>query len=114
MQTFPYISQFVDKAGKIIQPFISYLQQFTIAPPAFASVIVGSSPFSYTAKEPGNLYISGGTVSAITLTRGNDTITLSTTRPLLIPVAIEDTVLITYTVLPNLKFIPSYGQNTTN
>lgn len=110
------IAKFVDKAGNILQPWIAYLQQFTIAPPPFAAVIVGSSPFAYEAKEPGNLFISGGTVSSITLTRGPDTITVapSTVNPRLIPVAVNDTVIVTYSVLPTIKFIASYGQNTTS
>lgn len=79
-------------------------------------IIVGSSPFEYLAEEPGNIFISGGTVSGITLTRGTDTITVapSTANPRLIPVAVADIVEVTYSVLPTMKFIPSYGVNTTN
>lgn len=112
MQTFPStLSRFVSTAGIILQPFISYLQQFTIAPPAFSDITVGASPFEYEAKEPGNVFIDGGMVSAITLTRGTDTITVTGS---LIPVGINDIVTITYSVLPAMKFIPSYGQNTTS
>lgn len=117
MQTLPSVlSRFISSAGLIVEPWIQYLQQFTIAPPAFAPVIVGTSPFAYEAKEPGNLFISGGTVSSITLTRGPDTIIVapSTVNPRMIPVAIEDIVTITYTVLPTIKFIPSYGYSTTS
>lgn len=117
MITFPStVSRFVDNVGRVLQPFIGYLQQFTIAPPPFMAVSVGISPFAYEAKEPGNLFISGGTVSGITLTRGTDTITVapSTANPRMIPVAINDIVTVTYTVLPTIKFIPSYGSNTTS
>jgi len=114
MQPFPSVlSDFVDAGKKIVLPWIQYLQQFTIAPPSFMPVIVGSSPFEYTAEEPGNLFISGGTVTGITLTRGADTITLPTSITL-IPVAVADIVEVTYSVLPIIKFIPSYGVNTTN
>lgn len=114
MQPLPNIvQQFVNSGRQIISPWIQYLQQFTIAPPAFMDVTLTGSPFDYTSAEPGNLYIRGGTVSGITLTRGADTIILPATSSL-IPVAIEDTVRITYSVLPTIKFIPSYGQNTTN
>lgn len=101
---------------KIKEPWVQYLQQFTIAPPAFASITVGISPFEYTAEEPGNIFISGGTVSGITLTRGSDTITIfpNTVNPRLVPVAVADIVEVTYSVLPTMKFIPSYGVNTTN
>lgn len=106
------IAKFVNSAGNILQPWISYLQQFTIAPPPFSTVIVGSSPFAYKSKEPGNIYITGGVVSAISLTRGTVTLSLVTTRPILIPVAVDDIITVTYTGLPTIKFIPSYGSNT--
>lgn len=108
------LAPFVDKAGKVLRPWIQYLQQFTIAPPNIMSLTVGISPFSYVAKEPGNLVISGGTVSAIVLTRGAISLTLftSTANVRIIPVGINDTVTVTYSVLPTMNFIPSYGQNT--
>lgn len=110
------IQRFIDNSGRIIQPWIAYLQQFTIAPPDFISITVGASPFSYVAKEPGNVYASGGTVSDISLKRGVNTISVAanTTNPRMIPVGINDTVIVTYTVLPTIKFVPSYGQNTTS
>lgn len=117
MQTFPSaLSKFVNAAGLILQPFIGYLQQFTIAPPAFMDITVGSSPFEYLSAEPGNIFITGGTVSGITLTRGPDTITIApdTSIPRLIPLAVDDLIEITYSVIPTIKFIPSYGQNTTS
>ncbi len=115
MQPLPSVlHDFVNQIRKLRSPWIEYLQQFTIAPPALVDVTVGASPFEYEAEEPGNLYIAGGNVSAITLTRGSDTIALSTVRPLFVPVGIKDIVDITYSVLPTIKFIPSYGQNTTS
>ena len=117
MQTLPNVlSVFVDKMGKIVQPWIGYLQQFTIPPPAFSDIDVDPSPFVYEATEPGFIYISGGTVSAITLTRGTDTLTIAsdTSIPRLVPVAIKDIVSVTYSVLPTMKYIESYGQHTTS
>ena len=115
MQPLPSVlADFVNESKKIVLPWIQYLQQFTIAPPKFMPVTVGISPFSYQAAEPGNIFVSGGTVSGITLTRGADTITVApnTTNPRLIPVAVADIVKVTYSVLPTIKFIPSYGVNT--
>jgi len=110
MLPFPSVIQdFVDTYKKIKEPWVQYLQQFTIAPPAFMDITVGLSPFEYQAKEPGNLYIAGGTVSGITLTRGTDTITVTGN---LIPVAVNDIVEVIYSVVPTIKFIPSYGVNT--
>lgn len=117
MQTLPNVLQpFINSAKQVISPWIQYLQQFTIAPPAFLDIDVDSSPFGYEAAEPGNVFISGGTVSEIALTRGSDTIILfpDTSIPRLVPVAVHDVVTVTYTVIPIIKFIPSYGQNTTS
>lgn len=117
MQTLPSIVQrFVDGAGKLLQPWHGYLSQFTTPPPPFLDITVGISPFAYEAKEPGFVFVSSGTVSDISLTRGSDTIIVapSTANPRMIPVAIADIVTVTYSVLPTIKFIPSYGQNTTS
>lgn len=115
MQPFPNITQrFINITGIIIQPWIGYLQQFTIAPPPFIDINVGASPFEYQAQEPGNIAISDGTVSSVTLTRGSDTISLGAGTNRLIAVAINDIVTITYSVLPTIKFVPAYGQNTTS
>jgi hypothetical protein len=104
------ISPFVSKLGRLLAPWNFYLQQFTQAPPNIADIVVATSPFSYTSKEPGNISITGGTVSAITLTRG--VLTIDVTGQKLIPVAIQDTITVTYSVLPTMKFLASYGQNT--
>ena len=117
MQPFPSVLQdFVDNVKKLKNPWVQYLQQFTIAPPSFMDITVSSSPFSYEVKEPGNIFVSGGTVSGITLTRGTDTITVApnTANPRIVPVAVDDTVEVTYSVLPTMKFIPSYGVDTHN
>lgn len=108
MQTFPNtLSRFVNQLGNIVTPWIQYLQQFTQAPPKFMQVSVDISPFSYTAKEPGYVVVSGGTVSAIHLLRGSDD--LDMTGQKIIPVSINDSVITTYTVLPTITFIPVYG-----
>ena len=99
----------VNKIGRLLPPWNSYLQQFTQAPPAFNNITVGASPFSYVAKEPGNLIITGGTVSAVVLTRALVSINVAAAR--IVPVGIDDVVTITYSALPTIRFIPSYGQN---
>lgn len=104
------MSPFVGKMGKVISPWIQYLQQFTQAPPTILAVVPNGSPFSYTAKEPGLVAVSGGTVSAISLTRG--VVTIDVTGVKLIQVSINDVVEVTYSVLPTIRFIPSYGQRT--
>lgn len=104
------LAPFVNKLGQIIRPWNSYLQQFTQQPPSVTSVTVSASPFSYTAREPGNLAITGGTISQISLIRGNVTISFGAGSNKIIPVGINDVVTITYSVLPTVSFLPSYGQ----
>ena len=105
-----YNVSLVNGAGQVIaQAWRSFFQQFVQAPSAILPITLTASPFSYTAVEPGNLAISGGTISAITLTRGTTVITLATSAAAkLVPVAIGDIVTITYSILPTLQFIPSY------
>jgi hypothetical protein len=108
MQVLPNsLSRFVNSLGNIVTPWIQYLQQFTQAPPPFGPITVDISPFSYTAVEPGFVIVRGGTVSAIALDRGSDT--LNFTGQVIIPVSIADTVTATYSVLPTMTFIPIYG-----
>ena len=69
------------------------------------AVSPGASPFTYTATTIGNLLISGGTVSAVSLVRGATSIACPTSG--FIPMAGKDSVVITYSVAPTLSFIPS-------
>jgi hypothetical protein len=103
-------SPFVGKFGRLLSPWNFYLQQFVQAPPNIIDVTVGTSPYNYQAEEPGNISITGGTVSAITLFRG--LLNVDVTGQKLIPVAINDVVRVTYSVLPTIKFLANYGQNT--
>lgn len=87
-----------------------YLQQFTQAPPNIQDITVGPSLFNYQAKEPGFVHIAGGTITSVTLFRGQIGVAITGTN--IIPVAINDIVQVNYSVLPTMKFIPNYGQNT--
>ena len=97
-------SALVNAKGFVLQPWISFFQQFTQAPSQVIDLNVTASPFSYTAVEPGILVLSGGTISTITLTRGNTTVTITGS---FVPLAIQDMVTITYSVLPTVQFFPS-------
>ncbi len=94
-----------ENKGFLIPPWNSFFQQLTQRAPKVVNVNVTGSPFSYTANANGNLIISGGIVSAITLIRGLVSIPLSTVRPLIIPISIGDTVKITFTGTPTLQFL---------
>lgn len=104
------IQNMVDKLGKLQSPWNFYLQQFTQAPPNISDIIVGTSLFNYQAKEPGFVHISGGTVASVTLFRGQIGVSITGTN--IIPVAINDIIQVNYSVLPTMKFLANYGQNT--
>ena len=97
----------VDKLGKLLPPWNTWFQQFSQAPNKVAGIAVGASPFFYTANIIGQVLISGGTVSAITLIRGLTNIILftDTSAPRLVLVSIGDTVKITYSVAPSIAFL---------
>lgn len=104
-------SPFVNKlTGLLLSPWIQYLQQFTQSPPNFVTLDVTASPFRYVAKEPGYLHVYQGTISTMGVTRG--VLSLDFLGQILIPVSINDTVEVDYSVAPTIKFIPIYGAAT--
>lgn len=103
------LSSVVDKAGRIVEPWTSFLAQFAKAPSPILDITVGASPFEYTVKEPGNMYIQGVGITAISLTRGTDTIQLGVFN-ILVPVCIGDIITVTFGAPPTaLKFLPNYA-----
>lgn len=88
--------------GFIVDPWNSYFQQFGQVAPT-AAAVTGASPFSYTANTKGNFFVIGGTISNISLIRGTDI--LNVTGEKIIPISIGDTVKVTYSVLPSMKFL---------
>jgi hypothetical protein len=110
MITLPSLfAKLVNGDGRLLTPWNSYLQQFTQVPAAAIDITVGASPLSYQAKEPGTIVIVGGTITALTLTRGTVVLTLPTATRL-IPVCISDILTITYSVIPtSITLLPAYG-----
>jgi len=72
-------------------------------PAAISGVALGGSPFQYVASVPGFLSVSGGTVSAITLTRNGAAIPIASP----VPMSNGDAVTVTYSVAPSINFVPS-------
>lgn len=97
----------VDKDGKftaVWQRALTRLAQLTAAR-KFLAVSPGASPFTFTATTIGNLLIGGGAVSAVSLVRGAQSVACPSSG--FIPMAAKDSVVVTYTVVPTLNFIPS-------
>jgi hypothetical protein len=95
------------KSGKLASvwyQFLTRLAQLTAESP-MTSPTVGASPLTFTATTIGHLFITGGTVSSVVLTRSGTSITCQTGH--FIPMAAGDQVTITYTVAPTLTFVPS-------
>lgn len=90
----------------------------TLAPPAFqdvpgrfilpSGVTPGASPYTYqnTSGRPGDMIVSGGTVSAIAFSRDNATFYSAGTVSGVFPLSAYDFLRVTYTVSPTMTFIP--------
>lgn len=87
----------------LISPWNSFFQQFVQPAPSVADVSNLSSGQTFTPNTNGTLIITGGVISNISLTRGIVTIDLTGQR--IIPLSINDTVSITYSVAPTLQFL---------
>lgn len=96
-----------DKEGKVKTPWNSFFQQFSQKAPAAINVFVDGSPFSYQTAVPGSMFITGGTVTGIDLTRGFVTIGIDPATQI-VPMAVGDTVVVTHSALPTLQFLANY------
>jgi hypothetical protein len=88
--------------GNLTNPWLLYLQPGPPGP--IVPVVLGPSPATFTASAAGSLAISGGTVSARTLTRSGVTVPIGAS---MIPMANNDVATITYSVAPTASFIPA-------
>lgn len=71
-----------------------------------ATVTLTGSPHTYTLTRSGVVFVSGGTVSAIAVSRaGTSTATGLTSGAF--PLVYADSIVITYTVAPTVRFLPS-------
>lgn len=95
-----------DKGGFVTTAWQRFFNTLVSPAAPLQSVTVLASPFAYTAGQAGSLAVSGGTVSAISLTRSGTTIPTGMTGGTL-SLANGDTVTITYAVAPTVNFIPA-------
>lgn len=109
LRVYNLVQPLVDRiTGTILQPWNSFFQQFTQAPGQSTVVDVTASPFTYTAKEPGQLLIGDdGNINSITMTRGRvSTVTLIKSG--LYVLEIGDGLTIDYVVKPTVYFFSRY------
>jgi hypothetical protein len=100
-------SPIVDKLGKVIPPWNSWFQQFSQKPAAINTLVVGVSPFSFTASNPGTIDVIGGTVTSLVFIRGTTSINFGAVTNRAIPVSSGDIIVVTYSVIPTIYFIES-------
>ena len=91
--------------GNVTPSWFRFFASLAAGSQAVSAVTVTASPFAYASPSNGSLSVSGGTVSAISLKRGNTAVALGVAAGLL-PAATGDTFTITYTVAPTVTFLP--------
>lgn len=96
-QTGHITPQFFRALGLVLKTVGGWSQPEFLRPQTLAG-----SPFAYKADQPGQMIITGGTISALTLTRGAASIAV--TSPVYLSVG--DIVTVTYTVAPTVTFVP--------
>ena len=74
-----------------------------------ANVAPTGSPFTYKAPFPGFVILTSGTVSDVSITRAATTVTTGQTAGLF-PVSRFDSLVVTYTGAPTMKFVPWSSQ----
>jgi hypothetical protein len=97
----------VDPGTGIATPsWFSFFALLAGAPGPIVPVQPTASPFSFQAPSRGSLAVSGGTVSAILLSRGRVSgVNIGFTNGP-VPMAAGDTVSITFSAAPTINFIP--------
>ena len=84
--------------------FFSALYKGT-PPSAETALVVGISPWSYSAPAKGFVIIRGGTVSAVTFSRSMTTLTGQTAG--IFPLAQGDVLTVSYSGLPTMTWVPT-------
>lgn len=95
------------QTGYASPSWFEFFARLTTQPPPIVGVVPTGSPFTYTASTNGQLAVSGGTVSSITLSRAKMTNIPTGVTSGIIPLSQGDSVTITYSVVPTINFIPS-------
>jgi hypothetical protein len=93
--------------GLLSQAWYGYFRDLGSFATPIEVVTVAASPFTYTAVHAGNLLIKGGIVGSIGLIRARVTIAVTGLTSGFIPISQDDRVVITYTGLPEVWFIPN-------
>jgi hypothetical protein len=97
----------VDEDGRATEGWYGFFVNLTSAATPLVQITVGVSPFVFTASHAGFGLIIGGVVSSVGLRRRRVTIPAVGPVAGFFPVSQNDQLIITYTGLPVLWFIPN-------
>jgi hypothetical protein len=76
-------------------------------PPALeATQTAATSPYTFTASQKGFLIVQGGTVSMVQFSRGGAVNYNTGVTQGCFPVSAGDSIIVTYSVVPNTTFVP--------
>ena len=95
----------VDDSGQLTPAWHRFFASLVQGAQAAKPQTVGPSPYPFTAPAAGSLVVSGGTVSAIALTRGRVTVDLGAVSGHF-PASTGDKFTLTYSVTPLGTFLP--------
>jgi hypothetical protein len=94
------------QTGYATESWFEFFVRLTTKPPPIVGVTPSGSLFTYMASTDGNLAVSGGTVSSITISRAAMTNIPTGVTSGIIPMSQGDSVTITYSDAPTVNFIP--------
>jgi hypothetical protein len=95
-----------DKGGFVTTVWQRFFNAIVSQAEAITQPRVIKSPFQYQASGQGNLVVSGGTVSDISLRRGTMTLPMGIISGV-VPMSNLDVVTITFTGAPDVAFVPA-------
>lgn len=78
-----------------------------LAPETEAPIVLGVSPYEYSAAKKGTVIVSGGTVSAIDFSRNGVNFYSTGQTAGMFTLNAQDRLRITYTVAPTTTFVPT-------
>ena len=92
--------------GRVLRPWNNFFMQFTQDAPKTVYPVPTGSPFEFTSVSGGTFIVSGGTVIAVHLIRGQDAVVMNiSVSPIFVPLSIGDTVRVEYSVTPDFRFL---------
>lgn len=94
----------IEGKGFLISPWNSFFQQFVQTAPQPIEIELETSPFIISPGANGSITLVGGTITSVTLIRGTVSMILGSIR--LIPIRIGDSIEVTYTGTPTIRFLP--------